>query len=103
MYFLSLFQEAKVGGELSTLATTLQNWIKYLTQIGMPVVGGILVAAIVFFATMLAITHDVEKRDKWKKALIWSSIGFVIILVALGLSTVIISVASSAATGGAKG
>ncbi|WP_243216051.1 Mbov_0395 family pilin-like conjugal transfer protein [Mesomycoplasma hyopneumoniae] len=51
---------------------------------------------------MLAISHDVEKRDKWKKALIWSSIGFIIILVALGLSTVIISVASSAASG-AKG
>ncbi|AAV27423.1 Mbov_0395 family pilin-like conjugal transfer protein [Mesomycoplasma hyopneumoniae] len=102
MYILSLFEDVQVGAELSTLATTLQKWIKYLTQIGMPIAAGILVASVVFFATMLAISHDVEKRDKWKKALIWSSIGFIIILVALGLSTVIISVASSAASG-AKG
>ncbi|WP_404924126.1 Mbov_0395 family pilin-like conjugal transfer protein [Mesomycoplasma hyopneumoniae] len=99
MYILSLFEDVQVGAELSTLATTLQKWIKYLTQIGMPIAAGILVASVVFFATMLAISHDVEKRDKWKKALIWSSIGFIIILVALGLSTVIISVASSAASG----
>ncbi|AJC49877.1 hypothetical protein DR095_01450 [Mycoplasma flocculare] len=103
MYILSLFNDLKVGTELSTLATTLQKWIKYLTQIGMPIAAGILVASVVFFATMLAISHELEKRDKWKKALIWSSIGFVIILVALGLSTVIISVASSAASGGASG
>lgn len=102
MYILSLFEDVQVGAELSTLATTLQKWIKYLTQIGMPIAAGILVASVVFFATMLAISHDAEKRDKWKKALIWSSIGFIIILVALGLSTVIISVASSAASG-AKG
>ncbi|MBG0730581.1 Mbov_0395 family pilin-like conjugal transfer protein [Mycoplasma sp. 'Moose RK'] len=103
MDFISLFAEVEVGGEISTLATTLQKWIKYLTQIGMPIAAGILVASVVFFATMLSITHDVEKREKWKKALIWSSIGFVIILVALGLSTVIISVASSAASGGSTG
>ncbi|AJR11996.1 Uncharacterised protein [Mesomycoplasma dispar] len=100
MYILSLFNDiGEVGKGLSTLSDTLQKWVKYLTQIGMPIAGGILVASVVFFATMLAISHDVEKRDKWKKALIWSSIGFVIILVALGLSTVIISVASSAAKG----
>ncbi|WP_258554039.1 hypothetical protein [Mesomycoplasma flocculare] len=67
MYILSLFNDLKVGTELSTLATALQKWIKYLTQIGMPIAAGILVASVVFFATMLAISHELEKRDKWKK------------------------------------
>ncbi|WP_434337048.1 Mbov_0395 family pilin-like conjugal transfer protein [Mesomycoplasma conjunctivae] len=89
-----------VGSQgLSQLSTQLQNWLKYLTNIGMPVIAGILIVSVIFFATMLAISHDAEKREKWKKALIWSTIGFVIILVVLGLSALIISVASSAATG----
>lgn len=49
MYILSLFEDVQVGAELSTLATTLQKWIKYLTQIGMPIAAGILVASVVFF------------------------------------------------------
>lgn len=100
----SLFQSKQVsvptGGQgLNQLSDQLQSWIKYLTTIGMPIVAGILVISVIFFATMLSISHDVERREKWKKALIWSSIGFVIILVVLGLSTLIISVAASAAAG----
>lgn len=101
---VTLFQSTQVsiptGGQgLSQLSNQLQSWIKYLTTIGMPIVAGILVISVIFFATMLSISHDADKREKWKKALIWSSIGFVIILVVLGLSTLIISVAASAAIG----
>ncbi|WP_033161547.1 Mbov_0395 family pilin-like conjugal transfer protein [[Mycoplasma] collis] len=68
---------------LNDLSQEASNWIFYFLKIGVPIIGILMIGALIVFATLFGMASNPEKKESYKKNLKIVAIAFVIIIVAV--------------------